>query len=513
MALLMTAVILPAAAVWLAGCTANDPFDPDSLENARPVARFMAGAPEGGELNDTSYSRRTFFWSGTDRDGWVTEFHVAIRTDEDGPAVWDTTTATDTTMTFTPDQTTGEASATFMIACRDNRGAMSDTVEQYVPMRNFTPVVAFQSDYEPLRNLQREFIYAGEAVVDTVYWNWGPNTFRLDAYDLDGLDTLNDYFRYTLVEGGDPELTWDHDDPAADPEQGWVRVPFEESIGSYGFEIFIARAEPGLRTLTVSVQDEAGGDPRFQYSWEVREPRSSILYVPDNTSSFGRELFYGLMDQMFGEDGWDRYDFIYGYPDRPFVLLESMRLFEAVLWTAGGSTSDFLQAATSRDGPLDQYIEPQDDSVPGRLMLISRQVCAAGPAGPGTAFIGGILGINAAASAPADAISNFQGHQALYQGGGTALPSMTGANDFGSGRGMQALAGTDILYRMENCIRCYGTARPPFDPVVGVRRPLRTEDPLARVVTFSVQLEYFDHAQVIEALSRTFADEMGVATP
>ncbi len=28
-------------ALWLAGCSANEPFDPQSLENARPVARFM----------------------------------------------------------------------------------------------------------------------------------------------------------------------------------------------------------------------------------------------------------------------------------------------------------------------------------------------------------------------------------------------------------------------------------------------------------------------------------------
>ncbi len=126
---------------WLAGCTANEPFDPNSLENQPPVARlFVEGSQEGEDLNPTSYFQRTFNWSGTDRDGWVEEFYVSIRTDGDNPAPWDTTTATDTTMTFITDEN-GEAEATFLLACRDNRGAYSDTISQFVPLKNFPPVV------------------------------------------------------------------------------------------------------------------------------------------------------------------------------------------------------------------------------------------------------------------------------------------------------------------------------------------------------------------------------------
>ena len=498
-------------AVYLAGCAANEPFDPESLENARPVARFMAQPPEGEELNDTSYFRRTFNWSGTDRDGWVTEFHVSIRTDGDNPAPWVTTTVTDTTMTFQPDPVTGETSATFLIACRDNRGAMSDTVLQHVPLRNFPPVIDFQSDYEPLRNLQREFIYdGGGAVVDTTYWNWGPNTFRFTAFDLDGLDTMNDYYRYTLVEGNNPDVIFEIDDPAADPEVGWVTMPFGEGDGNYEFEIFIADAQPGRRTLTVSVQDEAGGDLPFQYSWEVREPRSSVLYVPDNSSTLGLELYRGLLDNLYGEGSWDEYRFVYGFPDRAFVLLESMRKFEAVIWTDGGSTSEVAQAAMARDGVLWQYVEPQGDEDPGRLLLVSRMVCAEGTSGPNGVFIGSILGISAASSDPVSQINSFSGHTALSQGAGSYLPGMTGWNDFGSGRGMIPLSGTEELYRMEECFRCYGSPRPSFDPLVGVRRPERGTDPLASVVVFSVQLEYFDSDQVQAALSLVLTDEMGV---
>jgi len=284
-------------------------------------------------------------------------------------------TSADTTMTFSPDPSSGEASATFLLACRDNRGAYSDTIVQYFPMQNHTPVVDFQPDFEPLANMQREYVFEGEAVVDTVYWNWGASNFRFFAYDLDGLATMDNFYRYTFVDGGNPDQTWDIDDPDADPEQGWVRVPFEAATESYEFEIFVSDLEPGERTLTVSVQDEANGDPRFQYSWIVREPKNSVLYIPDNTSSVGRAMYGALLDGLFGEGNWDQYDFVFGFPDKPFVLLENIRHFDLVLWTDGGTTSSVMNIASTRDGVLHQYVIPQDDSVPpGRLMLISKTV-------------------------------------------------------------------------------------------------------------------------------------------
>lgn len=501
------------ALLVLIGCAANEPFDPDSLANLPPVVRlFVAPGAGGEELNPTSYFDRTFNWSGSDADGFVEEFYISIRTDGDNPAPWDTTTSTDTTLTFVPDQETGEASATFLLACRDNRGAYSDTLQQFVPMRNHPPIVNFQSNFEPLQNMQRELVYDGATVVDTVYWNWGASNFRFNAYDLDGLHTMDDYFRYTTMDE-EPTVTRDWDDPAADPETGWVRVPFEEAEESYEFEVLVSGLAPGQRTLTVSVRDEAAGDPRFQYSWEVREPKSPVLYIGDNTSSVGRELYGDLLDQMYGAGNWDQYDFVFGFPDKAFVLLETMRLFDAVLWTDGGSTSEVMSAASNRDGPLEQYIIPPDGQQPGHLLLISRMVTGEGGQGPSPVFIGNVLGINAAASSPVDPITNFMGRQAQPQAGGSYLPFMTGSNNFGQGRGMDPNEDTEVLYRMEYCLRCYGSARPPFDPVVGIRRPTRDTNPEANVVCFSLQLEYFDHDQVVSTLEQVLTDEMGVAGP
>ncbi len=498
--------------IWLAGCAANEPFDPNSLENRPPVARlFVEPPPEGEELNPTSYFMRTFNWSGSDRDGWVEEFYVSIRTDGDMPAPWDTTTATDTTMTFVPDPSSGEASATFLLACRDNRGAFSDTIVQFFPMRNHPPVVGFQSDFDPIQNMQRDIIYEGEAPVDTLYWNWGASNFRFFAFDLDGVETLDDFFRYTLVEGGDPDLTWDIDDPDADPELGWVRVPFETGVSSYEFDVYVTNVNPGQRTLTVSVQDEALGDPRFQYTWEVRAPKNSVIYVPDNSSSLGKALYSALLDDLFGEGNWDQYDFVFGFPDKPYVLLENLRQFEVVLWTDGGTVSSFMQIASSRDGVLHQYVIPQDDREPGRLMLISKMVAGAGSDGPSPVFVSSVLGINAAAGLPVGILQNFYNRAAESQGGGSYLPNMTGAIGFGAAVGLDLLEGTEELYRMEWCRFCYNPSESgPFDPVVGSRRPHRDVDPLASAVCISLQLEYFNNAQVISALGQILTDEMGV---
>ena len=89
---------------WLFGrevVAVDDPFDPETVENSRPTVKFFVGAVDPGDsLNATSYNETRFSWSGTDRDGFVTEFYVSIRTNVDEPAPWATTIKTDTTMSF-----------------------------------------------------------------------------------------------------------------------------------------------------------------------------------------------------------------------------------------------------------------------------------------------------------------------------------------------------------------------------------------------------------------------------
>jgi len=505
---------LAAFTLWLVGCTANEPFDPDVLDNRRPVARlFVTPDATGDTLNATSYFERKFAWSGSDVDGFVVEFYVSILTEGGGPAVWDTTTSTDTTMTFAPDPLSGEASATIMVACLDNRGDFSDTLSLFVPMRNYPPVVDFQPDYDPNRNLQRA---PGAEPGTYDYWNWGPMSFRLGAYDTDGLNTMNTFCRYTLAEG-DPEQEWNEGAPGADPEIGWIRKGFDE-IGteSHKFDLFLSDLTPGQKTLTISVQDEAGGDAWFQYSWEVRAPKNSILYFPDNSSSTGRALYEEFLNQTFGVDNWDQYDFVFGYPDNGFVLAQTLKMFDVVLWVDGGSsTSGFMQSAFSwgnPGGPMKQYL---DDS--GRLLLVSKLVTElSGDDGLPGPFVTNHLGINHTLASPRGDLVIPAGKRAMPVDEAPHLPVMYKNISFGSGRGLDLLDTAEALYRLEPCVRCYNQYD-PWDPVVALRLPPRLGShdipQSADVVCFSLQLEYFAQSQVISVLQHVLNDEMGVITP
>lgn len=504
---------------WLAGCARNDPFDPDSVPNAPPVARiFVAPNDSGGILNPTSYYQRTFAWSGTDVDGWVQEYYVSIRTEADVPAPWDTTQRTDTTMSFEPDNE-GNAEAVIIVVCRDDRGALSDTVRQNIPMRNFPPAVNFQSDFDPRSNMQREIDTSG-AEPDTTLWNWGPSSFRFFAFDLDGAATMDPFYRYTLVDG-DPATTWDHDDPAADPELGWVRVPFTGLDDIKEFQIFIERAAPGQRTLTVSVADEGAADARFTYSWEVRAPSGPMLWVVDNTPSFGKQFWTEAFESHLGPDGWDTYEFLYGFPDNPGTLLATFRLFDAVVWS-GGTTSNMLIASTKTGGVVDQYVTPAGSQPRGRFFLATPNLVG-NNSDLTPAFRQNTLFVQSATD-PLDQLDDMDGSLAEPQVAG--LPTMECVNRFSRSWGLLALGGadTEALYRLEQCVRdprsglwdCHGASRvlddeTPPAPLVVVRRPSAATAPLARTVAAGIDFAYFERTDAIAAVSGILADHLGVA--
>lgn len=500
---------LVAVAIWLIGCTANEPFDPNVLDNLAPVARLFVESPdEGEELNPTSYFHRTFNWSGSDADGFVENFFVSISTEEGVLTPWASTTETDTTMTFSPDPITGEASATISVVCQDNRGAFSDTISQFIPMRNHPPVVQFKSNFDPKQNMQREFVADPDSFL---YWNWGPTNFRLGVYDPDGLDTMDSYYRYTLAEG-DPQQEWDEGDPSADLETGWIRANFLPGAESYEFELFIANVTPGQKTLTISVQDEAGGDAWFQYQWEVRAPINSILYFFDNASGPGKELYYAFLNETFGQDNWDQYEFVYGFPDKPFVLYETMKLFELVLWTDGGSTTSSVMKRTfSRDGVMAQYLD-----FGGNLLLVSKLITEPDPdTGLSPVFIRNYLGVEPNLALPRGTLEIPMGKRALPAVEAPAMPVIYKAMNFGSGVGLDLLAYSEPLYRLEYCVRCYNDQLDgPFDPVVAFRRPPRLDDDglpqSANVVGYALQLEYFSQSQAIASMQHVLSVEMGV---
>jgi hypothetical protein len=421
-------------------------------------------------------------------------------------------------MSFEPDND-GNAEALVIVVCRDDRDALSDTVRQHIPMRNFPPAVNFQSDFEPLTNMQRELVDTGGAAPDTVFWNWGPTGFRFFAYDLDGAVTMDPFYRYTLMDT-EPDVTWESDDPDADPETGWVRVPFTSVDDFKKFDIFIERAAPGERTLTVSVSDEGGADTRFTYEWEVRAPSGPVLWVTDNTSSYGQQFWQEAFDGYLGAGNWQTYQFLYGFPDNAGVLLTTMRLFDAVVWT-GGSTSPMLSAAAASGGVLEQYVTPLGDETPGRLVMATPNLVGT-TSGLQPAFRQNVLGIQSAKD-PLDIMDDMDG--SLCEAQDPVLPDMTCDNRFSRAWGLLALedADTEALYRMEQCVvdprsgllDCHGAAR-VFDaenlpaPLVVLRQPSTATAPLASTVAVGIDLAYFERVDAVAAVAGILERHLGV---
>ena len=157
------------------------------------------------------------------------------------PAPWDTTTRTDTTMTFATDDE-GNAEATFYLACRDDRGALSDTLVQFMPLRNFPPAVNFQSDFDPLGNMQREFIMRRRRRRSTPCTGTGAPRISASSPSISTATRPWTISTATPWPTTEPAETYDLDDPQADPLTSWVRVPFDGAGEVREFEIFVVGA-------------------------------------------------------------------------------------------------------------------------------------------------------------------------------------------------------------------------------------------------------------------------------
>jgi len=513
----LTAALATALALVLGGGCTNDPFDPGSLPNERPVARIFVTSGTGDTLNATSYYRRTFRWSGSDADGRVETFYVSIRTQHGTPAPWDTTTRTDTTtvrtdttMTFTTDDL-GHAEATVFVVCRDDRGALSDTVTQYIPLQNFPPVINFQADF------------------DTVRWSYGAANFRLFALDLDGNETLDDSLLYRL-DTADTTVVRAIGSPGADPALCWVKKAFDDPLGRT-FSIALKATPPAAaRRLTVLVRDEARSETPFHWTWKVLEARGPVLLVADAGPGTFNTFYRPVMDALFGAEQWSLYNlgsplveralagaspelFYVGLPDKSWVLLESLRQFPVVLWYTGGGSSLNLKGSVD---PLTRYLVPPPDPATGlpeapagRLMLVSKALVGAYANLPPD-FVKSMLGVNTVAAPPSDFLVPA-GKRALGQR--VTLPAFTAISTTNrQAIGVQPLTGTEALYRLES-FQYSPDGRPPYDPIVATRKPPAAQASLATALVLSLQLEYFDQAQVTLALRALLRNELGVTLP
>jgi len=487
-AVLLAAAASCALAAHLAGCT-NDPYDPSTVLNIPPVARIYVSDGPGGELNPTSYYERTFHWSGSDQDGFVVEYHVSIEIEAGVAAPWAVTIGTDTTMTFTTDDL-GEAQALVRLACRDNDGAMSDTISQYIPLRNFPPVINFAADF------------------DTVTWSFGAANFRFFALDLDGHVTMDDSIVYYLDTADTNLAPVQEGLPDADPNLCPVIKGIDDlETGTFAVELHDIR-DPGQRTLNVRVGDEADATTNFSWTWEVLPALGTVLLVDDLIGDLDVPFYHGTMDSIFGAGQWSRYDMSLGLPDRNWVLLETFRQFEAVFWYTGAATSASLGDVAAE---LEQYVtEPlAPGGQPGHLLLIAKGVIGGSSSLP-PSFVQNTLGISRTPTQPTFYIPQDKTCLATPTG---RLPDLHFTNSVTAGVGLQPMPGSEAIYQMEYYLFWSPTRRPPYEPIVGVRNPDTATATHARSVVISLQFENVEPSEGLASLRAILQDEMGVTLP
>jgi len=488
-AVLLAAVAACACAAYLAGCT-NDPFDPSTVLNSRPVARIFVTPAPGDELSPTSYYERTFYWSGTDEDGFVIEYYVSIEMEAGVAAPWATTLRTDTTLTFTTDDL-GEAQALIRVACRDDDGAVSDTISQFIPLRNFPPVINFVADY------------------DTVTWSYAATNFRFFALDLDGNVTMDDSVVYYLDTADTNLAPVLEGEPDADPNLRPVIKPLDDpDAGVFDVDLHHIQ-EAGTRTLNVEIGDEADATTNFSWTWEVLPVLSPVLLVDDMLGDIDAPFYHGSMDSIFGAGQWSLYDLSGGLPDRTWIMLETFKQFDAVFWYTGSSTSSNLGAlAAEIHEYLYDSVGPSGD--PGRLLLIAKGVIG-GTAQLPPFFVQTTLGVVRTPTLGTFYIPQDKTCFAVPTG---RLPDLHFTNSFSAGIGLAPIdEGSEVLYQMEYWRNWNTPPREPYDPIVGVRRPHSDSGEFARSVLVALQFEYVNPTEGLAAVRGMLENEMGVALP
>jgi hypothetical protein len=507
------AVLLAAglAAVVGTGCLTpfgtNDAFDPSTLPNARPVARVSV--TNDSLLAPTSYNRATFHWSGTDEDGFVVGFHVAIALDEVSPPTWIFTSAHDSTATYNTDAN-GQAAPVLYVVAEDDKGALSDTVSTRFPLVNFPPSLEFPRNFEPLAQ------------------SFGAASFEFLGFDRDGDETLEPFIDYRFA-GSDSNLVQPEDAPGADPALGWVRsdlAPTRFSLLLRG----IPEGDPASdyeQTLYVRILDEAGAGTTLAYTWQNFEARGEVLLVDDNAnpSQASRDHFYqDALSAHLGAE-YSTWDIETGLPDRAEDLWLTLSQFRVIVWYTSTGTSANLQQAQAS---LQRFIQTDlDEATPGDQygrLLLEYQSAVGSRSNLSSTFRSQVLGIGNTTD-PRNPLATYSGSVKSDLGPldilseDATLPDLVsvGLNyDGGSGVyfglvGLSPNADAAPLWRFEE-YRWGGpsdpTCRLGCSPVVAVRWP--GVGP-ARSVLLGFQLGYANAGgNAIETLQTILSDYLGV---
>lgn len=513
----MIASLRRATAAWVLGALgatvivsslvscSNDPFDPDSLTNTPPTARIFVGEG-GGELQPTSYNSATFHWSGTDNDGLVVGFHVAIARDGETPTAWTFTAQDETTSSYTTDEN-GQAVPRLWVVAEDNRGALSDTVSTAFPLVNFPPVLEFAVDFQPVAQ------------------SFSAATLELFGFDLDGDDTLLPVVDYRL-EGSDPSVVVEEGDPAADPSVGWVRR--ERTRKRFNLDLRDVPAGDPLndfeQTVYVRLVDEAGAASDFSYTWQVFEVRGEVLVIDDNATAAGRDQFYAdVMNAHLG-DAWNLFSAA-SLPSDPDDQWLTVSPFRTIVWYSQPvSASPRLVAAQD---VLTRFIttdlDPDTAGLQQGRIYLEYQLAGATTGGLSAAFKTGVLHVGGTPFprnqlVRVNEVATVIGPTLEILSQDAALPDLVHNPTAAAGAyfglwGMSLGADAMPLWKFEQAEwggRSDLTCRTPgCEPTVALRWPTMG---LARVVTVAFQIDYADaDGNARDAVRAILRDHLGIA--
>ncbi len=209
-----------------------------------------------------------------------------------------------------------------------------------------------------------------------------------------------------------------------------------------------------------------------------------VLLVDGGDTPEAGAFYQQAMDDYFGPGGWDRYDLPeQGLPSPADLFLSVLAQYQGVVWHAGAAGLADLQEVAP---VLADYLAGPNF---GRLLLVCPDAINAMP-GLSPTLLMDHLGVEylspnfAPLTLPTDA-------QALTLA--LDLPTLVCQGTTLRGTGLGPLEGSEALYRLEYCPRCYST-RPPYDPVVAVRTPARQVDALARAIFITLPLQDFSGA-------------------
>lgn len=486
----------------------NEDFDPSSLPNQRPTARVSVSVADSA-LAPTSYNQATFYWSGTDPDGFVVGFHVAIDLSDGAEPTWVFTTRDESTATYTTDAN-GEASPLLRVVAEDDKGALSDTVSVEFPLVNFPPEIEFIRDFVPLEQ------------------SFGAASFEFLGFDLDGDETLEPFVDYRFA-GSDSSVVFDEDAPEADPAAGWVRLDRNPKRFSLLLRD-IPEGDPGAdfeQTLYVRIVDEAGAAAVFPYVWQNFEARGEVMLVDDNSnpSQVTRDTFYDDALRAHLGDEFSTWDVASGLPERDEDLWLTLSQFSTIVWYTSTGNSSNLQRAQDT---LRRFTTTDlDDETPGDQfgkLLLEYQSAVGASSNLSSTFRAQVLGVennpdprNTLATYSTLVVRDIGPLDILAQD--PSLPDLVSVGENYEGGpgvyfglvGLVPRLGATALWRFEEYT--WGgpsdpTCRLGCQPVVAVRKP---EVGPARTILLGFQIGYANElGNAVEAVGILLEDHLGI---